>query len=447
MKKSLSLILALVLVASMISFAAAEDQAVDLGGVTITFGNWGDMPADLQDPNSLESLWRAELEAKYNFKFAYDYRPGQEGTPTIFLSSVLAGEPFADVVNMMSDAITSFALQGLLYPLNTLTSYDLVNGAGVNKTVADSLTLADGNTYGVFFSGNYVYDNQIFVAYNKSLAEREGLPDLAELYKNGEWTWDKFIELASQVHKDTNGDGVIDQYGFCYDPSGYGLSFLVSTGVSSISKDLKVNYNDPAILDAMRAMQKSMAYSIKAPSDANWDWYLTRLKGGDVLFAMSQYLWSMWNYRDMTDDYGFLPFPSPDGETYYTYINSFNCQAIPYNCKHPEAAAFVMGLLQQTRPWEVDENGELLYDKNNVADFVLHNWEEDFRDEEAPEYFEFMFTQMPLVFDRQRDYNVFWSGFMNFATNIQDGSMTPEQAAEAYVPTVQAALDQFFAGQ
>jgi multiple sugar transport system substrate-binding protein len=142
------------------------------------------------------------------------------------------------------------------------------------------MTMADGNTYGVFFSGKYIFDNQIFVAYNKSLAEREGLPNLAELYKNGQWTWDKFIELAAQVTKDTNGDGTVDQYGFCYDPSGYGLSFLVSTGVPSITEDFKVNYSDPKIMDAMRAMQKSMQYAVKQPSDANWDWYLTKLDKG-----------------------------------------------------------------------------------------------------------------------------------------------------------------------
>lgn len=445
MKRILSLVLSLVMVATMwCAVAVAEEEVVDLGGVTITFGNWGELSEELQDPTSLESLWRAELEEKYNFKFAYSYRPGDEGTPTIFLSSVLSGEPFADVVNMMSDAVTSFAQQDLLYPLNTLESYDLVNGYGVNQDVMKNMTLQDGNTYGVFFSGKYVYDNQIFIAYNKSLAAREGLPNLAELYKNGEWTWDKFIELAAQVTKDTDNDGAIDQYGFCYDPSGYGLSFLVSTGVPSITADMKVNYGDPQIMEAMRAMGNSMPYAIKAPSDANWDWYLTQLKTGNTLFAMTQYLWSMYNYRDMTDDYGFLPFPSPDGEKYYTYINGFNCQVIPYNCKNPEAAAFVMGLLAQDRPWDYDENGELIYDKNNAEEFVLKNFEADCRDEEAFEYLVFMFEEMELTIDRQRDYNVFWNGFMSMATAIQDGSMTPEQAAEAYIAPVQAALDQLF---
>lgn len=446
MKKFLSLVLALMLAVSMLTFAAAE-EAVDLGGVTITFGNWGDMPEDLQDPNSRESLWRAELEQKYNFKFAYDYRPGDEGTQQIFLSSVMSGEPFADVVNMQSDAATSFSRQGMLYPVNTLTSYDLVNGYGINKDVAKSMTAADGNTYGWFLSGNYVYDNQTFVAYNKSLAEREGLPNLAELYQNGEWTWDKFIELCAQVTKDTDGDGAIDQYGFCFDPSSYGLSFVASTGVPAITDDLKVNYDNPQILDAMRAMANSMQYAVRAPSDANWDWHMTKLKSGDTLFAMSQYLWSMWNYRDMADDYGFLPFPSPDGEKYYTYINSFNCQVIPYNCKNPEAAAFVVGLLAQERPWDYDENGELIYDRNNAEDFVLRNFEKDCRDEEAVEYLIYMFEEMPMTIDRQRDYNVYWNGFMQYATNIQDGSMTPEQAAETYCAPVQAELDKLVAGE
>jgi multiple sugar transport system substrate-binding protein len=443
MRRILSLVLTGILALSIVSFAAAE-ETVDLGGITITFGNWGELHEELRDPDSRESLWRAELEAKYNFKFAYDYLPGDEGTPNTFLSSVLSGTPFADVCNLMSDAVSSFARQGLLYPLNTLESYDLVNGFGVNQDARKTATMPDGSVYGVFFAGNYMYENQVFVAYNKTLAEKLGMPDLVELYKNGEWTFEKFIELAAQAHQDTTGDGAIDQFGFCYDTGSYGLSYAVATGVPTITADNKINWDDPKIMDAMRAMQTSMQYAVRAPSDANWDWHLTKLKAGDTLFCMTQYLWSLWSYRDMSDDFGLLPFPSPDGERYLTYTNAINYQVIPYNAKNPEAAAFVMGLLAQNRPWDYDDNGELIYDKNDAADFVENNWGADIRDDDVFDYLVYMFEDMELVIDRQRDYNIFWSanGFQSFVTGIQNGINTPEQAAEIYKLAAQAELDQ-----
>jgi len=44
-----------VMLFAVTAFASSE-EAVDLGGITITFGNWGELSPDLKDPNSRESL-------------------------------------------------------------------------------------------------------------------------------------------------------------------------------------------------------------------------------------------------------------------------------------------------------------------------------------------------------------------------------------------------------
>ena len=41
-------------------------------------------------------------------------------------------------------------------------------------------------------------------AYNKSLFEREGLPDPCELYKKGEWTWDTFKGISGAGYSETS---------------------------------------------------------------------------------------------------------------------------------------------------------------------------------------------------------------------------------------------------
>ena len=52
------------------------------------------------------------------------------------------------------------------------------------------------------------------IYFNKRLLQEAGIDpeSIYELQRNKEWTWDKFEELCQQVQKDTDNDGVIDQY-------------------------------------------------------------------------------------------------------------------------------------------------------------------------------------------------------------------------------------------
>lgn len=55
---------------------------------------------------------------------------------------------------------------------------------------------------------------QYGIFWNKTLFDRYGLPDLYELYENGEWIWEKFKEIALAGNQDTDGDGEYDVHGF-----------------------------------------------------------------------------------------------------------------------------------------------------------------------------------------------------------------------------------------
>ncbi len=64
---------------------------------------------------------------------------------------------------------------------------------------------------------------------NKTLLEKEGISMPGE-----EWTWEDFLSICSQVTRDTDGDGVIDQFG-CFD---YGWREAVnSNGAELFEKD------------------------------------------------------------------------------------------------------------------------------------------------------------------------------------------------------------------
>ena len=50
--------------------------------------------------------------------------------------------------------------------------------------------------------------------FNLQMIKDANLEDPRDLYDRGEWTWDKFAEYCQALTKDTNGDGIIDVYGF-----------------------------------------------------------------------------------------------------------------------------------------------------------------------------------------------------------------------------------------
>ncbi|MBR4904926.1 MAG: extracellular solute-binding protein [Selenomonadaceae bacterium] len=73
-----------------------------------------------------------------------------------------------------------------------------------------------------------------FMFVNKSLLEREGVA----IPKN-DWTWKDFLEICRKVTRDTDGDGVPDQFG-CYDYSWNQAA--ISNGVKFFRDDGKTSY-------------------------------------------------------------------------------------------------------------------------------------------------------------------------------------------------------------
>lgn len=446
MKRYLALFLAAVMLFALAGTGGAEEVR-DLGGITITFGVSGtgtSAPDETTESGAREKKWRDELEAKYNFKFAYEAVPGDD-TALLekFVTTTIAGEPFCDVASTALARLPGLVNANLVYPLNTLKSFDFVSDPALDPSVVESATMADGNTYAYSTSNYYEIGERYFVTFNKSLAEREGLPDLYELYKNGEWTWDKMIEYCAKVTRDLDGDGVNDQFGYTADVYYLALCFACSTGHTPLVDGKTVNYSNPEILKAMEAYAKLNEYIMSAPEGANWDWYIKQFGEGKTLFLPASTAWMIGFYGAITDDYGFLPFPAPEpGMPYYTVTSWQNLNVVPYNTKDPEAVAFVIGLLSQPRPWDYDENGDLITDP--LQD-TIDGAESAVRDYESLEFVEYLLTEMTVLVDIQTAYNLFWAtpGWGGYVGNILNGSMTPEQAAQAYTAPTQEIIDNF----
>jgi multiple sugar transport system substrate-binding protein len=130
------------------------------------------------------------------------YVPSQTTFRTRLSADLAAGTP-PDVFLYSYRRYAIFAAKGTVEPLDAY--------------VAQSKTLKLSDFYAEavkpYYFGKKLYGipqnlSSLVVYYNKNLFDKAGLP-----YPKNNWTWDEFIRTAKALTKDTNGDGIPEQYG------------------------------------------------------------------------------------------------------------------------------------------------------------------------------------------------------------------------------------------
>ncbi len=159
--------------------------------------------------------------------------------------------------------------------------------------------------------------------YRKTIIDEAGLEDPLELYRNGEWTWDKFLEMADVFQNSGESKYVIDGWNV---PDG----FLATTGVPLVSIEdgkLKSNLNDPAVERCMQFIEKLASEDYRYPWDLNG--YSTNQRAwfnGDTLFFLDgtwafesdSWIKTRERFGWEADELQFVPYPrDPNADTYY----------------------------------------------------------------------------------------------------------------------------------
>jgi len=241
-KKLLAIVLALVMVLSLAACggetapketeAPKDDSAQTTNPPApsgekrkITIGVWWDIYYDSthealeDDPayvGSLADQMRFDVvklvEEKYNVEFEY-VNLTYTGITESINTSILAGTPECDIYLCDLTMGIPAALNGLAVDLSTVlpADADILTDQGV----LSYLDLGDGKVCLMKqVLGQNVVEATYPLAFNVEMLEDNNLEDPRELYKRGEWTWDKFVEYCQVLTQDTDGDGVNDQYGF-----------------------------------------------------------------------------------------------------------------------------------------------------------------------------------------------------------------------------------------
>ncbi len=149
-----------------------------------------------------------------------------------------------DVTNGHANYSAELGVAGHFYPLNKFPDWQEVKKWYVPNLLES--VQCKGNYYGLPSSAI-----AFVLVCNKEMFDREGvLPPK---------TWSEFREAAKRLTKDTNGDGVPDQYGLVLqggDRGGFSYRlapFMYKAGANIMSEDLtKIEFNSPRAVSAVQ---------------------------------------------------------------------------------------------------------------------------------------------------------------------------------------------------
>lgn len=138
------------------------------------------------------------------------------------LKTMIAGGEPPDVMYMGSEYFPGYVARGTLLDLTPYIENDpdtKLKKFNIKDYFPETVKpfMYNGRYYGIpkDFTTMVVY-------YNKDLFDKEGIE-----YPNRNWTWEEFKNAAIKLTKDTDGDGIIDQFGFVFESwVGYWISWI-----------------------------------------------------------------------------------------------------------------------------------------------------------------------------------------------------------------------------
>jgi len=411
-----------------------EEVTLDLGGRPIRLAAWWNLEPQegVTEAGDRQIAYYKDLEEKYNFKIEYINIPQGEIVET-FTASNLAGDPFAELVWLRDNYYMPQVASGGLYPLSDLDAFDF-NEEKWDKTISD-FAQWNGKQYGMY-PGKVDLRGLIF--WNKTLFEREGLPNLYELQENMEWNWDKFLEVAKKATKDTDGDGIVDQYGLT--GSVWEWQLIVSNDadpIANIDGKLKYNLTDPKALEALQFYQDlNVVHKVFAnpPEGASWDWHISFFASGKAAM-MAYHQWAAGTLQgSMEDDYGVVAFPmGPRADDYRCELEEFTFLVMPSNVKNPQDVAFVYDKMTDPYPGQTEEEKYEAW-----RDGMLNG----LRDEESLKTYEMLYDRNLLRVNRWFSFPEVRDLGWGLMADILSGGKSPSVAVEEVAQQAQTFIDE-----
>lgn len=314
---------------------------------------------------------------------------------------------YYDVILTRLDHSISNAANGYLLNFSDIATIDLEH-EWWDKYIVDTFTVFDDHLYVLSGDLNYYDDYAVQIMYfNKDLVADVGGGDLYQLVRDGKWTIDKMVEIASKASLDENADGKFEpgtdiigigdnydavvHYAYCY---GLKLSENDEDGVPSV---VWANDKNTSYIDEIYTILTDD--SIATVNAQNTHFINNKIVFyGDMLGAITM-------FRDMQSDFGILPMPKGDSsmERYNAYVSNGWTTVYSIPSVFTSAEAYDTGIiLECLSAASKDEVTPALYDQLLQSKYI--------RDEESKEMLTYILDSK--VYD--------WAGDLSWASTLRD---------------------------
>jgi len=376
MKKALCIAVAALMVTSTVSAAKKKKddpykkvvkqkdpktkKVYDFKGMEVIYADWWSDP-DRQPASKQEEdlfAWRDWTYDAYNFKVKQMAVCGWGSNPQFVSNFCISGGDENYVFTIDGRSATTGVKANLFYDLSKIKSVNYKDPEKYEQGTVNLLKKGD-SFYG-FNLGKPEPRNGVF--FNKRILQENGYdPDYPyDLQKAGKWTWDTFEEMCKKLTRDTDNDGVIDQYAMASFNTEFSYSALDSNGAKIIDRDANGKYVNVAgsekAMEAWNWIQHMfLTYQLPQEEGENWDYFYTAFTNGEVAFLADQEYNAQPNgkFWSMADDYGFVCFPlGPHGDGKYKTVHQNNIMIIPsvYDAERAEKIAKIVDLWAEPVP-------------------------------------------------------------------------------------------------
>ena len=316
------------------------------------------------------------LKSEYGIDDLEIVNVGPTEQRTRFINSVMSNEYFDIYWDTFSPALIK---NGYVQPIDVDMSVPLWS----EVAASNEQFLWNGQRYYVVPG----FAKQIMVYYNKSMFDEAGETYPADLFDQGEWDWDKMLEVAQNLTLDSNRDGTPEQYGLSF---GEPELLLFTTGKHLITfmpdGTARNNIGSPEVARAVAYNMKLRQSGTMSP-----DPFKAFGDGSVAMCVAHRGLAREWCVKMIkADNFGVAPLPrDPDADQYYTEMEGggFYISKGAPNLQGAIACCNVYAYVIRSDEYRENiyesdiENGfwtmelQKQYEKSNNLVGVLRNWE------------------------------------------------------------------------
>ena len=328
------------------SASTAERSIRNLNGRTVTIAttdNYGDRKTGESETDDKRLEYFKKIENELNCKIEW-VSYGNEELTTKLITTALSGDKFCDIaIPIFWNTAANFTNK-VLVDLNTVDTLnmkadywhqptnELLSVNGVLRASACGLTCLPVNETAA-------------VVFNKRIIKEMNLENPYELYKNGKWTVEKLREMAKKATKDLDGvSGMTknDQWGITtLDRTALTQDIYTAYGFRTITKNgtgvYQYNMNNSDFITHLKWIQDWYCNDASIFVNDDQDAQHAQFSNGKALFYIFQ-LNYLSKFKNMTDDYGVVPFPMGSDKDNYAGLMNWNTRlmGIPVTVKGEE---------------------------------------------------------------------------------------------------------------